>query len=106
MAHPATELDDLIQQRVRLGVLAILVEVGRCDFGYLKQNLEVTDGNLSSHLRLLESAGYIRIDKTFEGKRPRTWVQITKSGERAFDAHMRALQQLVRRHGGRARSGS
>lgn len=104
MAHPAMELDEVMQQRVRLGVLAILVEVGRCDFAYLRQSLEVTDGNLSSHLQVLESAGYVRIDKTFEGKRPRTWIELTQAGRKAFNGHMRALRQLVSRHGGPRRS--
>lgn len=103
MAHPATELDNLIQQRVRLGVLAILVEVGRSDFAYLKGSLEVTDGNLSSHLRLLEDAGYITIEKAFEGRRPRTWVEITRSGRKAFDAQMVALRRLVKGHSGQPR---
>jgi DNA-binding MarR family transcriptional regulator len=90
-------LDDVIQQRVRLGVLAILAEINRCDFAYLRRNLEVTDGNLSSHLQQLESVGYVRIEKGYEGKRPRTWIELTPAGRRAFDQHIAALRRLVKR---------
>jgi DNA-binding MarR family transcriptional regulator len=91
-------LDDVIQQRVRLGVLAILAEINRCDFAYLRQSLEVTDGNLSSHLQQLESAGYVLIEKGYQGKRPRTWVEVTPRGRRAFDKHIGALRRLVKAH--------
>lgn len=91
-------LDDVIQQRVRLGVLAILAEINRCDFTYLRQSLGVTDGNLSSHLQQLESAGYVLIEKGYHGKRPRTWVELTPHGRRAFDKHIAALRRLVKAH--------
>jgi DNA-binding MarR family transcriptional regulator len=94
-AHPSTLLDDTIHQRVRLGILAVLTEADSADFAHLKERLDLTDGNLSRHLQVLEEAGYVQIEKGYEGKRPRTWVNATKEGRRAFGAHLAALQQLI-----------
>ena len=94
-SHPSQRLDDVVHQRVRLGILAVLAEADQADFGYLKEALGLTDGNLSRHLQVLEEAGYVRIDKTFEGRRPRTWVGATKAGRAAFAAELAALQDLI-----------
>lgn len=93
--HPSQLLDETIHQRVRLGILAVLAEADQADFGFLKDTLELSDGNLSRHLRVLEEAGYVRIDKGYEGRRPRTWVKATKNGRQALGAHLAALQQLI-----------
>jgi len=90
-------LDDVVHQRVRLGLLAVLVEARRADFGYLRDSLELTDGNLSRHLQVLEEAGYVKVTKTFEGKRPRTWISATKAGRAAFAAEVGALRALLDR---------
>ncbi len=97
MNHPSLRLDDTIHQRVRLGILAILTEAKRADFSYLRRTLELTDGNLSRHLQVLEEAGLVRIDKTFEGKRPRTWVSATAKGRHAFAEEVAALRALIER---------
>ena len=97
MTHPTNELDDVVHQRVRLGLLAVLVEARRADFTYLRDSLELTDGNLSRHLQVLEGAGYVKLTKTFEGKRPRTWVAATKQGRTAFAAEVGALRALLDR---------
>ena len=97
MSHPVNDLDDVIHQRVRLGILAVLAESRRVDFGYLRRALEVTDGNLLRHLQVLEEGGYVRIEKTFEGKRPRTWISATKEGRVAFRAEVDALRALLER---------
>lgn len=94
-AHPSQRLDDVVHQRVRLGILAVLAEADEADFAYLKDALGLTDGNLSRHLQVLDEAGYVRIDKTFEGRRPRTWVGATKAGRVAFDAELAALRDLI-----------
>ena len=95
--HPATRIDDTIHQRVRLGILAVLGEVRRADFAYLRDTLELTDGNLSRHLAVLEEAGLVRVEKTFEGKRPRTWISATPSGRAALAAEVAALREIVQR---------
>jgi DNA-binding MarR family transcriptional regulator len=93
--HPSQLLDDTIHQRVRLGILAVLNEADQADFGFLKETLELSDGNLSRHLRVLEEAGYVRIEKGYEERRPRTWVNATKRGRKALSTHLAALQQLI-----------
>lgn len=95
--HPAYGLDEIVHQRTRLGVLAILGEVDRVEFGHLRDALDLTDGNLSRHLRTLEEAGYVEVDKGYQGRRPRTWLSLTESGRRALDQELRALRALVDR---------
>lgn len=95
--HPAQQLDDTVHQRVRLGILAVLREANRADFGYLRDALELTDGNLSRHLAVLEQAGLVKVEKQLEGKRTRTWVQATRAGRRALDAEVAALRALIGR---------
>jgi len=98
-AHPTNGLDDTVHQRHRLGVLTITAEA-RAEFGYLRDSLGLTPGNLSRHLTVLEEAGLVRLDKGYQGRRPRTWVRITASGRAALAAELAALTELVRRHGG------
>ena len=76
MSHPTAGLDVVVHQRARLGILAVLAEA-KADFNYLLEALSLSEGNLSKHLQVLEEAGHIKIDKTFEGRRPRTWVSMT-----------------------------
>jgi len=97
MSHPVNGLDDVVHQRARLGILAILNETTKVDFGYLKDALELTDGNLSRHLTVLEEANLVDVEKGYEGKRPRTWVKITKLGKKALAYEVEALKTLVRR---------
>ena len=97
--HPTQELDDTVHQRHRLGVLTITAEAQRADFGYLRDALGLTPGNLSRHLTVLEEAGLVQVEKGYEGRRPRTWVRITRAGRAALAAEMAALHELVRRHG-------
>lgn len=93
--HPSRRLDDTVHQRARLGLLAVLNEVGRADFGFLKDSLGLTDGNLSRHLQVLQDAGFVKITKAFEGRRPRTWVSSTRSGRAAFASEVAALRELL-----------
>jgi len=95
--HPSQRLDDTVHQRVRLGILAVLAEADRADFTYLRDQLGLTDGNLSRHLQVLEDAGYLRLRKSFEGRRPRTWVSATRAGRAALAAEVAALRQLIAR---------
>ena len=95
--HPASRLDDTVHQRVRLGILAVLKEADRADFTFLRNALELSDGNLSRHLTVLEQAGHVEIRKTFEGRKPRTWVRATRKGRDALDAEIAALRDLIGR---------
>ncbi|MFF3897395.1 winged helix-turn-helix domain-containing protein [Streptomyces sp. NPDC001812] len=95
--HPTQSLDDTVHQRVRLGILTIAREADRVEFGFLKKQLAVTDGNLSRHLKVLEESDLITVDKGYVGRRPRTWIVLTREGAQALDAELRALRALVLR---------
>jgi DNA-binding MarR family transcriptional regulator len=97
VTHPTLKLDDTVHQRVRLGVLTVLSEAKRADFGYLREALGLTDGNLSRHLQVLEQVGLVRVEKTFDGKRPRTWVSATSRGRKALAEEVAALRELISR---------
>ncbi len=98
-AHPTNGLDDTVHQRHRLGILTITAEA-QADFGYLREVLGLTAGNLSRHLTVLEEAGMVEVRKGYEGRRPRTWVRITRQGRAALTAELAALTELVSRHRG------
>jgi DNA-binding MarR family transcriptional regulator len=93
------ELNETIHQPVRLRIMAALVtlEAGdEVDFTYLRDLLDVTDGNLGAHLRKLEEAGYIAVTKTFVERKPRTYVAVTSEGRRVFQAHVTALESILK----------
>ena len=90
-------LDDVVHQRVRLGILTIASEAKQVEFRFLLDTLRLTTGNLSQHLRVLEDAGLIQIKKAIEGRRPKTWIVITKSGRTALHREISTLKDLVRR---------
>ena len=93
------ELNEIIHQPVRLRIMASLVtlEAGNeVDFTYLRDLLEVTDGNLGAHLRKLEEAGYIAVNKTFVERKPRTYVAATSEGRRVFQDHVAALESILK----------
>jgi DNA-binding MarR family transcriptional regulator len=93
--HPANGLDDVVHQRVRLGILAITQQARQVEFGYLQTTLELTAGNLGQHLTVLEKAELIHIEKGYEGKRPRTWVTLTAAGQAALRDEIARLKQLI-----------
>ena len=93
------ELDRLIHERLRLGIISALAVSERMTFNDLKRLLQTTDGNLSVHARKLEDAEYIACDKSFEGRVPRTEYRLTAAGRRALEkyvAHMEAILKAVR----------
>jgi DNA-binding MarR family transcriptional regulator len=96
---PATaalqQLSDLVHQRSRLLILATLHEVGRAEFTFLVEVTGLTDGNLSRHLQVLADNDLVSIEKTFVGRRPRTTVQLTPLGRRAFETEVTILKGLV-----------
>lgn len=88
-------IDEVIHGRLRLGVMAYLVGAGTADFNTLKARLQATDGNLSAHLRKLEDAGYVAVEKTFVDRRSRTTLRITAAGRKAFATYLDAIGRLV-----------
>lgn len=88
-------IDEVIHGRVRLGIMAYLAGAEVADFNALKARLSVTDGNLSVHLRKLEDAGYVAIEKSFVGRKPLTRIALTESGRTAFGLYLDAIGKLV-----------
>ncbi|MFI4934793.1 MAG: winged helix-turn-helix domain-containing protein [Caulobacterales bacterium] len=88
-------LDDVIHGRMRLGIMAYLAHAEVADFNELKTLLQATQGNLSIHLRKLEDAGYIAIEKSFLGRKPLTRARLTGAGRAAFAAYLDAIGKLV-----------
>ena len=94
------ELNETIHQPVRLRIMAVLVALEpavEVDFSYLRGLLDVTDGNLGAHLRKLEEAGYIAVNKTFVERKPRTFVAATDVGRKVFQEHVAALESILKR---------
>lgn len=88
-------IDEVIHGRVRLGVMAYLSGAGSADFNTLKARLQATDGNLSAHLRKLEDAGFVRVEKAFVNRKPLTTLTLTDAGRTAFAAYLDAIGKLV-----------
>ncbi|HSS95887.1 MAG TPA: transcriptional regulator [Terriglobales bacterium] len=91
------ELDRLIHERMRLGIVSALAVNQSLSFNDLKRLLKTTDGNISVHARKLEEASYITCHKFFEGRMPRTEYQLTPTGKKAFDEYLVQMEDLVRR---------
>jgi len=91
------KIDDVIHGRMRLGIMAYLADAEVADFNELKGVLSATQGNLSVHLSKLEEAGYLAIEKTFQGRKPLTRARITDAGRTAFADYLDALAQLIGR---------
>ncbi len=89
------KIDDIIHGRLRLGVMTYLANAEVADFTELKSVLEATQGNLSVHLRKLEDAGYVSIEKSFLDRKPLTRVRITETGRKAFKAYVEAIASLL-----------
>ncbi len=91
----ANALDDVIHGKLRLGIMAYLSSVSAAAFTELKEKTDASDGNLSVHMRKLEEAGYIKVEKTFVGRRPRTTLSLTPKGRKAWIAYLDNLRQLT-----------
>ncbi|MFL6143492.1 MAG: winged helix-turn-helix domain-containing protein [Labedaea sp.] len=102
--HPTNGLDDVVHQKHRLGILTVAAESKRVEFGYLRDALELTAGNLSRHISVLEAASLVQVEKGYDGRRPKTWVSITTEGRTALAQEIAALRALVAKHTTRDRS--
>lgn len=96
MKNYIEELNKAFESRVRLGIMSILMVNDFIDFGTLKEQLQITDGNLASHLSALEKLQYIEVKKQFIGKKPNTSYAVTIAGKKAFSEHLTALEKLIK----------
>jgi DNA-binding PadR family transcriptional regulator len=95
--RPASlDLDATLHQPMRLGIASILAGRGETAFNELRDALETTDGNLATHLRTLEDAGYVAVDKRFEGRKPLSTYTLTEAGRAAFARYLKSLEQVIK----------
>lgn len=88
-------LNKIFDSRIRLGIMSALMVNEGVNFNDLKELLSITDGNLASHLKTLEESGYVKIEKGFIGRKTNTTYSVTKAGEKAFKAHLTALEKMI-----------
>lgn len=96
MANIISNLNKAFDSRIRLGIMSVLMVNDSVDFNTMKELLELTDGNLASHIKALEGLDYIQSVKQFIGRKPNTQYSITDEGRNAFQEHLNALEQLIR----------
>ncbi len=99
MKNPIEQLQKVFDSRVRLGIMSALMVNDEVSFNELKELIQVTDGNLASHLKALEENGFIKVNKGFVGRKTNTTYGVTKAGEKAFRQHIDALEQMIRQVG-------
>jgi len=93
--NPIKDLNKIFDSRIRLGIMSALMVNAEVSFNDLKELLDITDGNLASHLKNLEESGSIKVQKGFIGRKTNTTYMVTKAGEKAFKAHLAALEQMI-----------
>jgi len=96
MKNIIENLNKLFDSRVRLGIMSALMVNETINFNDLKELMQVTDGNLASHLKALEESGYVKVQKGFIGRKTNTTYSVTRSGEKAFKSHLEALEKMIR----------
>ena len=96
MKNPIENLNKIFDSRVRLGIMSALTVNDELNFNELKELIDVTDGNLASHIKSLEESAYIKVQKGFIGKKTNTTYSITKAGEKAFKSHIDALEKMIK----------
>ena len=96
MKNPIENLNKTFDSRIRLGIMSALMVNESVNFNQLKELIQVTDGNLASHIKALEDSGYIKIQKGFIGKKTNTVYSVTKTGEKAFRVHLDALEKMIK----------
>jgi DNA-binding MarR family transcriptional regulator len=91
-----TKLNKAFDHRVRLGIMSVLMVNDWVEFTFLKETLELTDGRLASHIKALEKEKYLEVRKRFVGRKPNTTYRVTEQGRQAFQAHLDALEELLK----------
>ena len=94
--NPIENLNKTFDSRVRLGIMSTLMVNDQINFNDLKQLIDVTDGNLASHIKALEECGYIKVNKGFIGRKTNTTYVVTKAGQKAFHQHLSALEKMIK----------
>jgi DNA-binding MarR family transcriptional regulator len=92
-----THFNKAFESKVRLGIMSVLMVNNTADFNYLKELLQLSDGNLASHIKSLEELNYINIEKQFIGKKPNTTYSVSKEGKKAFNLHLKSLEDLLKK---------
>lgn len=95
MKNPIEHLNKIFDSRIRLGIMSALVVNASVNFNELKELLEITDGNLASHLKTLEDSNFVNVQKGFIGRKTNTTYSITRAGEKAFKQHLEALEKMI-----------
>ena len=95
MSHPRHQLDELFGHPVRFSIIALLAAADRAEFGFVRDEVEVTDSMLSKQVSALEQAGYLKVHKGFIGKRSRTWLSLTRKSRSTFERHRAALSSIA-----------
>ena len=96
MKNPIENLNKIFDSRIRLGIMSALMVNDEVNFNELKELIQVTDGNLASHLKTLEENEYVQVQKGFIGRKTNTTYSITKAGQKAFKTHLDALEQMIK----------
>ncbi len=96
MKNPIENLNKIFDSRIRLGIMSALIVNAEVNFNELKELIQVTDGNLASHIKTLEESDYIKVEKGFIGRKTNTTYSVTKVGEKAFKTHLEALEQMIK----------
>ena len=99
MKKPIEQLNKIFDSRIRIGIMSALMVNDSLNFNDLKALIDITDGNLASHMKTLEENQYIKVQKGFIGRKTNTTYSITKAGEKAFRAHLDALEQIIKNIG-------
>lgn len=92
------KFNKVLESKIRLGLMSVLVVNESLSFNELKDLLQLTDGNLASHLRALEETGYIEVQKQFMGRKPLTTYKSTETGQKAFSDHLQVLENMIRQN--------
>jgi DNA-binding HxlR family transcriptional regulator len=95
MKNPIENLNKIFDSRIRLGIMSALMVNDAINFNELKELLDITDGNLASHLKTLEECSYVKVQKGFIGRKTNTTYSITKNGEKEFKLHLIALTKMI-----------
>ena len=95
MKNPIEHLNKIFDSRIRLGIMSALVVNTEVNFNELKELLNITDGNLASHLKTLEESEFVKVQKGFIGRKSNTTYSITRAGEKAFKTHLTALEKMI-----------